>query len=143
RLEHKNVVRFQLGRRGGTDDIDANVLHYTQNSPYLAVCLAARMGARRIGLLGVDLTAGHFFGGATAHSLSRRLPQIDAEYGAVCWRTGIALCGCWMSHTRWTTPHAGHPSFKLSLSMIRRLSADIVIRTIYRCVLIHRSTSIH
>src|SRR5262249_19000694 len=39
RLEHKNVVRFQLGRRGGTDDIDANVLHYTQNSPYVAVCL--------------------------------------------------------------------------------------------------------
>src|SRR3954470_482282 len=42
------VVRFRLGRYGGVDP-DGETLHYTQNSPYVAVCLAAYMGARRIG----------------------------------------------------------------------------------------------
>src|SRR5262245_2414106 len=35
-LRRDNVVRFQLGRRGGTDSDNPNVLHYTQNSPYVA-----------------------------------------------------------------------------------------------------------
>ena len=90
-LRHKHVVRFRLGQRGGTDTADPNVLHYTQNSPYVAVCLAALMGARRIGLLGVDLTGGHFFGGTNPHPLSRQLPRIDAEYEAL--RRALALRG--------------------------------------------------
>jgi len=90
-LRHKHVVRFRLGQRGGTDTADPNVLHYTQNSPYVAVCLAALMGARRIGLLGVDLTGGHFFGGTNPHPLSRQLHRIDAEYDAL--RRALALRG--------------------------------------------------
>src|SRR3954466_8588619 len=37
------VVRFRLGKYAGTE-IGADTLHYTQNSPYVAVCLAAYMG---------------------------------------------------------------------------------------------------
>ena len=62
------IVRFKLGQYGGTDVHAGDVLHYTQNSPYVAVCLAAFMGAKRIGLIGVDLTDGHFFGPTGRHA---------------------------------------------------------------------------
>jgi len=75
------VVRFKLGHYGGTDDGGGQVLHYTQNSPYVAVCLAAQMGAQRIGLIGVDLTDHHFFGLTGRHSLAGRLREIDTQYG--------------------------------------------------------------
>ncbi len=74
------TVRFQLGRYGGTTFTDPNVLHYTRNSPYVAVCLAAHMGARRIGLIGVDFTDDHFFGPTGTHPLAAQLAAIDAEY---------------------------------------------------------------
>lgn len=75
------VVRFKLGKYGGTEMGPGEVLHYTQNSPYVAVCLAAYMGAARIGLIGVDLTEGHFFGATGRHPLADRLTEIDAHYG--------------------------------------------------------------
>jgi hypothetical protein len=75
------VVRFKLGRFGGTDVQVGDVLHYTQNSPYVAVCLAAYMGARRIGLIGVDFTDGHFFAPTGRHPLAGRLQEIDRQYG--------------------------------------------------------------
>ena len=77
------VVRFKLGRHGGTDIGDGEVLHHTQNSPYVAVCLAAYMGAKRIGLIGVDFTDHHFFGATGGHPLASKLDTIDREYGAL------------------------------------------------------------
>jgi hypothetical protein len=77
---HPNVVRFQLGAYGGTDLGNSTSLNYTQNSPYVAVCLAALMGACRIGLIGVDFTENHFFGKTGRHPLASRLPRINAEY---------------------------------------------------------------
>jgi hypothetical protein len=77
------VVRFRLGQYAGTDIGESDVLPYTQNSPYVAVCLAAYMGARRIGLLGVDFTDHHFFASTGRHPLAGRLAQIDREYEAL------------------------------------------------------------
>jgi len=77
------VVRFTLGRYAGTGPAAGESLHYTQNSPYVAVCLAAYMGATRIGLVGVDFTEHHFFGRTGRHPLASRLAQIDREYGAL------------------------------------------------------------
>lgn len=74
------VVRFKLGQHGGTVIGPEPVLHHTQNSPYLAVCLAAWMGAKRIGLIGVDFTEHHFHARTGRHPLSARLPRIDLEY---------------------------------------------------------------
>ena len=71
------VVRFKLGRYGGTDTCGGDVLHHTQNSPYVAVCLAAHMRATRIGLIGVDLTDHHFFAATGRHPLAGRLREID------------------------------------------------------------------
>jgi hypothetical protein len=81
-LRGRQVVRFRLGRRGGADVFASpGSLPYTSNSPYVAVCLAAYMGARRIGLIGVDLTDDHFFARTGAHPLARSLSKVDAEYG--------------------------------------------------------------
>lgn len=83
------VVRFSLGRHGGTEIGPA--LHFTQNSPYVAVCLAAYMGAKRIGLIGVDFTDHHFFAATGRHPLTPRLAQIDREYAALA--AGLAAQG--------------------------------------------------
>ena len=80
RLPHDRMVRFRLGRYGGTTFTDPGVLHYTRNSPYVALCLAVHMGARRIGLVGVDFTDRHFFGGTGPHPLTAHFDGIDAEY---------------------------------------------------------------
>jgi glycosyltransferase involved in cell wall biosynthesis len=82
-VPHSNVVRFQLGKYGGVDFSNPHVLHYTRNSPYVAVCLAVHLGAGRIGLIGVDLTEHHFFGKTGAHPLSKHIHQIDKEYAAL------------------------------------------------------------
>jgi spore maturation protein CgeB len=79
-INHPNIVRFKLGKNGGTDLSDPNTLPYTQNSPYVALCLAAHMGAKRIGLIGVDFTDNHFFAKTGRHSLNGRLASIDQEY---------------------------------------------------------------
>lgn len=93
-IRHPHIVRFRLGRYGGYDFSDVNSLHYTRNSPYLAVCLAVHMGARRIGLIGVDFTDNHFFASTGQHPLMREFAQIDREYKALCEscaRNGIEL----------------------------------------------------
>lgn len=86
-LRHPHVVRFKLGPRGGTDLSDPERLPCTRNSPYVALALAAFMGARRIGLIGVDFTDHHFFAPTGRHPLERSFAQIDREYS----RFGAAL----------------------------------------------------
>ncbi|HEY0174250.1 MAG TPA: galactosyltransferase-related protein, partial [Pyrinomonadaceae bacterium] len=79
-LKRGGVVRFRLGSYGGTNVSNPDALDYTQNSPYVALCLAAHMGARRVGLIGVDFTDHHFFARTGRHSLAPRLATIDAQY---------------------------------------------------------------
>jgi hypothetical protein len=93
-VPHPRVVRFRLGRYGGTDLSAADVLHYTRNSPYVAIGLAVHMGAARIGVLGVDFTENHFFAPTGVHHLARNLGQIDAEYArlaSACRDRGIEI----------------------------------------------------
>ncbi len=79
-VEHPNIVKFKLGTFGGTDFSDPNVLHYTNNSPYIALCLAILMGAKRIGLIGVDFTDHHFFGETGSHTLAPQFEAINGHY---------------------------------------------------------------
>ena len=79
-IPHPHIVKFRLGSYGGTDFSNPEVLHYTQNSPYIALCLAAQMGAKRIGLIGVDFTDHHFFAATGRHPLTGTLDRINAEY---------------------------------------------------------------
>ena len=93
-ISHSNIVRFQLGKRGGTDISDSCALPYTRNSPYVALCLAIYMGAKRIGLIGVDFTEHHFFASTGRHSLAGEINQINREYAAlaqVCTERGVEV----------------------------------------------------
>lgn len=79
-VNHPNIVKFQLGTFGGTDFSDKNVLHYTNNSPYIALCLAILMGAKRIGLIGVDFTDHHFYAQTGRHALAPQFEAINEQY---------------------------------------------------------------
>jgi Glycosyl transferases group 1/Glycosyl transferase family 2 len=79
-ISHPHIVRFRLGTRGGVSFNNPQVLHYTRNSPYLALCLAVHMGAKRVGLIGVDFTDHHFFGQTGRHPLTGEFAQIEREY---------------------------------------------------------------
>ena len=132
------VVRFRLGRHGGTDTEAADVLHYTQNSPYVAVCLAALMGARRIGLIGVDLTDHHFFASTGRHSLAGRLREIDAEYGrlaAALRNRGIELVNL-SSSSRLTSL----PRLALSDWAVHRPSAPVAPQGL--CIVSYATTPV-
>jgi hypothetical protein len=93
-ITHPHQVRVELGIRGGTDFSNPNLLPYTRNSPYPALCLAVHMGARRIGLIGVDFTDNHFFAATGRHSLAGEFPQIEREYCQLqqsCARRGVEV----------------------------------------------------
>jgi len=77
------TVKIALGCYGGTDCFSNDKLDYTQNSPYLAVCLAAYMGAKTIGLIGVDFTDNSIYAENTAHTLKGNLASINEEYSAL------------------------------------------------------------
>ena len=94
RARAAQTVRFKLGTYGGSALTGGDTLDYTQNSPYVAACLAAHMGARRIALIGVDFTQHHFFGKTGVHPLAHRLQRIDLEYAKLaqaCAARGIEL----------------------------------------------------
>jgi hypothetical protein len=79
-INHPHIVRFNLGQRDGVSLDAPNVLPHTRNSPYVAICLAALMGATQIGLIGVDFTDDHFFGRTGRHPLADQLAIIDQQY---------------------------------------------------------------
>ncbi|MEP3331174.1 hypothetical protein [Sedimentitalea sp.] len=79
-LPETRVVPVALGERGGVDVSPDGRVPFTRNSPYVALALARFMGARRIGMIGVDFTQHHFFGKTGRHSLTRELASIDREY---------------------------------------------------------------
>ena len=87
-----NVVRFPIrsSPRPRFDDRDAlYLIGRPPTSPFLAVCLAAHMGAKAIGLIGVDFTNGHFFAPDGQHKLSGLWPastRASTSCAARCWR---------------------------------------------------------
>lgn len=93
-ISHPHIVQFRLGNFGGVDFSDPDRLPFTRNSPYVALCLAVHMGARRIGVIGVDFTNDHFFAPTGQHPLTHELPQIDEQYRclyATCRAHGVEV----------------------------------------------------
>ncbi len=78
-LPHPDVVRLRHGVHNGTDFSDPNVLHYTNTSTYMALCLAVHMGARLIGIIGIDYTPDHFFG-PTGRYTGGDAAAVDREF---------------------------------------------------------------
>jgi hypothetical protein len=58
---HEKLVHFDLGSKQ-LKSLDSNrVIDHFLNSPYVAANLAYKMGAKHIGIIGVDFTDGHFY----------------------------------------------------------------------------------
>jgi hypothetical protein len=72
---HQSIVHFELGYRE-LRSLESNTkIDHFLNSPYVAVGLAYKMGAKNIGLIGVDFTNGHFY-----NSNDGSHPLIKANY---------------------------------------------------------------
>ena len=82
-IDRVNLVRFPI-RRAQTPQLDdPDALYFVARpitSPYIALCLAAHMGAKAIGLIGVDFTDDHFFAADGRHKLANTLPGIDGRF---------------------------------------------------------------
>ena len=139
-VDHPEVVEFRLGRRSGVGVPEPGRLHYTRNSPYVAVGLAAHMGARRIGLIGVDFTDHHFFGETGRHPLTRHLAEIEREYGclaAALRSRGVELVNL-SSVSRLRSlprvasfePRRAAPSSRVSVLILARDEAETLPRAI-------------
>lgn len=80
---HTSLIYFELGTRELTCLDKKNHLDHYLNSPYCAVCLAYRLGAKHIGVIGVDFTDGHFYNPKDgAHSVvkTRHLAKVNLAY---------------------------------------------------------------
>lgn len=86
-VPHPNIVHFRLGEKNGTSISDPNVLHYGVVTPYMALLLAALMGSKCIGIIGVDFTDHHFFAKTGTHEWTPYLSSIDQDFR----RLGTAL----------------------------------------------------
>jgi uncharacterized Rossmann fold enzyme len=53
------------------------------NSPYMAAIIAYQLGAKKIGMVGVDFTNDHFFSNTGTHKLSKHVRNIDLEYSVL------------------------------------------------------------
>lgn len=93
-VPHPRVVRFSHGTLNGVDFSDHTKLHYTNTSNYMALCLALYMGARRIGIIGVDYTLNHFFGETGRYQPEGEFQKVDQQYAklyAAVQRRGIKV----------------------------------------------------
>lgn len=80
---HDNLVHFELGTQALTCLDKKNHLDHYLNSPYTAVCLAHKFGAKHIGIIGVDFTNGHFYNpndGPHNVITSRHLARVNVAY---------------------------------------------------------------
>jgi len=84
KIKSGRKVLFKLGSRGKLDNIDKpnDLIDYSNNSPYVACCIARKMGFTNIGLIGVDFTPDHFYAQDGNHSLvnANKLAEINTHY---------------------------------------------------------------
>lgn len=79
---HPRLVHFELGKRGRLELDDYERVDHHLNSPYTAVNIAYKLGASKIGMIGVDFTDGHFYSPKDGpHNLTRKyLSSINSSY---------------------------------------------------------------
>jgi len=80
--QHPKLVYFELGKRGGLTLDDYSRVDHHLNSPYAAINIAYKLGASKIGMVGVDFIDGHFYSPKDGpHNLTRKhLPSINLAY---------------------------------------------------------------
>lgn len=85
-LDYKRIV-MKLGKKGKLDNLDSkDTVDYSITSPYVAAILAYKMGAKEIGIIGVDFTDGHFYrpeDGVHPIVKSSRLEEVECHFKAL------------------------------------------------------------
>ena len=76
------LVKFTLGTKFLATLDEGMLLDYSNNSPFIAIILAHKMGANHIGMLGIDFTDDHFYAKDGKHNLVSRgyVDRIDKDY---------------------------------------------------------------
>ena len=78
-----NLCKIKIGSRNSPNLDNFTSVDYTMNSPYMAIIIAYQLGAKKIGMVGVDFTNDHFFSNTGQHKLSKHLRNIDLEYSVL------------------------------------------------------------
>lgn len=88
------IVSIKLGNSslGNISNAPTNIIDYHNNSPYMACICAYYMGARRIGLIGVDFTSNHFNNNDGEHNLTKTLDSINEKFGKLSKK--LSSFGC-------------------------------------------------
>ena len=73
-------IIINLGKFEGLNLDNYGFIDYTTNSPYMAIIIAYQMGAKKIGLIGVDFTKNHFFGETGLHIINREIERVKEQY---------------------------------------------------------------
>lgn len=76
----ERLVVISLGKYEGMNLKSYGHIDYTTNSPYMAIIIACQMGAKKIGLIGVDFTMNHFFAETGKHQMMREIEKIKEQY---------------------------------------------------------------
>jgi len=78
-----HLCKIKTGTRNAPNLDNLSVVDYTMNSPYMAIIIAYQLGAKKIGMVGVDFTQDHFFSNTGTHKLSKHVKNIDMEYSVL------------------------------------------------------------
>lgn len=78
-----HLCKIKIGNRNNPNLDDLSLVDYTMNSPYMAAIIAYQLGAKKIGMVGVDFTNDHFFSNTGTHKLSKHVKNIDLEYSVL------------------------------------------------------------
>ncbi len=77
---NSHLAKIKIGSRNTPNLDNLTAVDYTMNSPYMAIIIAYQLGAKKIGMVGVDFTQDHFFENTGSHKLSKHVKNIDQEY---------------------------------------------------------------
>jgi hypothetical protein len=75
-----HLSKINIGERSNPNLDRMDRVDYTMNSPYMAIVIAYQLGAKKIGMVGVDFTQDHFFSNTGTHKLTKHTKNIDQEY---------------------------------------------------------------
>lgn len=83
---HPKIIHFDLGKKGASNLDNPTKVDHFLNSPYTAINVAYKLGARAIGMIGVDFTDGHFYSLKDGqHSLAKMgyLKDLNSGYSLI------------------------------------------------------------
>ena len=83
----ERLILYELGEHRGTWNCGVRnaKIDYSNNSPYMAIVIAHKLGFNKIGVIGVDFTDDHFYDRDGAHELvaAGKLDRVRDDYGAL------------------------------------------------------------